>query len=227
MEQDQNVLLDNALQSVKSSSLKMKNSIEKNDMRQTLKNASELLSELKTSLLTPKNYYQLYTAIYDELIYLQNFFREETKKGRRLKELYEAVQQSISIIPRIYLLIIVGTIFIESDQCEEKEDLIYDMIQMTKGIQNPIRGLFARYFLLKMLKEHLNFIDDIIDNFKDMNRLWIRINRLNEYNLEQIPYIRNDMKVLVGENFTRLASLNNLNSEIYREQILIPIIQIL
>ena len=227
MEQDQNILLDNALQSVKSSSLKMKNSIEKNDMRQTLKNASELLSELKTSLLTPKNYYQLYITINEELIYLQNYFKEEIKKGRRLKELYEAVQQSISIIPRIYLLIIVGTIFIESDQCEEKEDLIYDMIQMTKGIQNPIRGLFTRYFLLKMLKDYLNFIDDIIDNFKDMNRLWIRINRLNEYNLEQIPYIRNDMKVLVGENFTRLASLNNLNSEIYREQILIPIIDII
>ena len=227
MEQDQNEFLDSALKSVKTSSLKMKNSIDKNDMRQTLKIASELLSELKTSLLSPKNYYQLFSAIFDELIYLQNFFKDESKRGRRLKELYEAVQQSISIIPRIYLLITVGTIFIESDQCEEKEDLIYDMIQMTKGIQNPIRGLFTRYFLLKMLKDYLNFIDDIIDNFKDMNRLWIRINRLTNVNLDQIPEMRNYLKVLVGENITRLASLKNLNSEIYREQILIPIIQII
>ena len=87
MEQDQNEFLDSALKSVKTSSLKMKNSIDKNDMRQTLKNASELLSELKTSLLTPKNYYQLYTAIYDELIYLQNFFREETKKRKKIKRI--------------------------------------------------------------------------------------------------------------------------------------------
>ena len=227
MEQDQNEFLDSALKSVKTSSLKMKNSIDKNDMRQTLKIASELLSELKTSLLSPKNYYQLFSAIFDELIYLQNFFKDESKRGRRLKELYEAVQQSISIIPRIYLLITVGTIFIESDQCEEKEDLIYDMIQMSKGIQNPIRGLFARYFLLKMLKEHFIYIEDIIDNFKDMNRLWIRINRLTNVNLDQIPEMRNYLKVLVGENITRLASLKNLNSEIYREQILIPIIQII
>ena len=48
MEQDQNEFLDSALKSVKTSSLKMKNSIDKNDMRQTLKIASELLSELKT-----------------------------------------------------------------------------------------------------------------------------------------------------------------------------------
>ena len=105
MEQDQKEFLNSALKSVKISSQKMKNSINQNDMRQCLKNANELLSELKTSLLSPKNYYQLFSTIFDEIIYLQNYFRDESKRGRRIKELYETVQQSISVIPRIYLLI--------------------------------------------------------------------------------------------------------------------------
>ena len=227
MEQDQKEFLNSALKSVKNSSQKMKNSINQNDMKQCLKNANELLSELKTSLLSPKNYYQLYSAIFDEIIYLQNYFRDESKRGRRIKELYETVQHSISAIPRVYLLIIVGTIFIESEQCEKKEEVIYDIIQMSKGVQNPIRGLFTRYFLLKMLKDYLNCIDYLIDNFKDMNKLWIRINKMNNVSVEQIVNIRNDMKVLVGENINRLACLNNLNSDIYRDKILIPIFQII
>ena len=227
MEQDQKEFLNSALKSVKTSSQQMKNSINQNDMRQCLKYANELLSELKTSLLSPSNYYQLYSAIFDEIIYLQNYFRDESKRGRRIKELYETVQQSISVIPRIYLLIIVGTIFIESEQCEKKEEVIYDIIQMIKGVQNPIRGLFIRYFLLKMLKDYLNCIDYLIDNFKDMNKLWIRINKMNNVSFEQIVNIRNDMKILVGENINRLACLNNLNSDIYRDKILIPIFQII
>mgnify|MGYP003300273417 CR=1 FL=1 len=161
----------------------MKNSISKNDMRECLRHASEMLSELKTNILSPKNYYQLYMTIFDEIQILQNFFREETKRGRRIKELYEAVQQSINIIPRVFLLITVGSIYLESQQCE-KEILIFDMIQMTKGIQNPLRGLFARYFLLKMIKDFIQndsenvdkFIDYILEIFQDMNKLWIRLN---------------------------------------------------
>ena len=84
-EQDQNKFLENALQNVKNSSIKMKNSIDRNDMRSTLKNASEMISELKTNLLSPKNYYQLFTSIFDELIYLQNYFKEDSKKGRRFR----------------------------------------------------------------------------------------------------------------------------------------------
>ena len=225
-EQDQNKFLENALQNVKNSSIKMKNSIDRNDMRTTLKNASEMISELKTNLLSPKNYYQLFTSIFDELIYLQNYFKEDSKKGRRFKELYEAVQQSISIVPRVYLLITVGKVFIESGQCD-KNELIFDMIQMTKGIQNPIRGLFSRYFLLKMLKEYLINIDDLIDNFKDMNRLWIRIKNIQNLNLDKINSIRNELKVLVGENITRLADFPEINIEIYKNQILFPLLKII
>ena len=115
-EEDQSQFLDTALKSVKTHSTHMKSAIDKNDMRQCLKYASEMISELKTNLLSPKNYYQLYTRIFDEIQYLQSYIKDESNRGRRLKELYEAVQQCISIVPRIFLMITVGTVFIESKQ---------------------------------------------------------------------------------------------------------------
>lgn len=227
IEEDQSQFLDNALKSVKSHSSHMKNAIDKNDMRQCLKYASEMISELKTNLLSPKNYYQLYTSIFDEIQYLQSYIRDEAKRGRRLKELYEAVQQSISIIPRIFLMIIVGTVFIESNQCEP-EELIYDIIKMIRGIQYPLRGLFSRYFLLKMFKDFFpheqkdigSTTDLIIANFKEMNKLWIRIG--NNDNKQ-----REELKVLVGENITRLSSLNELTSEIYKKEIIPKLIRVI
>ena len=65
---------------------------------------------------------------------------------------------------------------------------------MVKGVQNPVRGLFTRYYLLKMIKDKLpdegnefetedcNFkdtMDFILQNLDEMNRLWIRLNTTN------------------------------------------------
>ena len=227
-EEDQSQFLDTALKSVKTHSTHMKSAIDKNDMRQCLKYASEMISELKTNLLSPKNYYQLYTSIFDEIQYLQSYIKDESNRGRRLKELYEAVQQCISIVPRIFLMITVGTVFIESKQCDA-EELIYDIIQMIRGVQYPLRGLFSRYFLLKMFKdffpndskERLNeSIELIMENFKEMNRLWIRIGSTNEKQ-------RDELKVLVGENITRLSSLNDLSCDVYKEEIVPSLIKII
>ena len=227
-EEDQSQFLDTALKSVKTHSTHMKSAIDKNDMRQCLKYASEMISELKTNLLSPKNYYQLYTSIFDEIQYLQSYIKDESNRGRRLKELYEAVQQCISIVPRIFLMITVGTVFIESKQCDA-EELIYDIIQMIRGVQYPLRGLFSRYFLLKMFKdffpndskEKLNeSIELIMENFKEMNRLWIRIGSTNEKQ-------RDELKVLVGENITRLSSLNDLSCDVYKEEIVPSLIKII
>ena len=227
-EEDQSQFLDTALKSVKTHSTHMKSAIDKNDMRQCLKCASEMISELKTNLLSPKNYYQLYTSIFDEIQYLQSYIKDESNRGRRLKELYEAVQQCISIVPRIFLMITVGTVFIESKQCDA-EELIYDIIQMIRGVQYPLRGLFSRYFLLKMFKdffpndskEKLNeSIELIMENFKEMNRLWIRIGSTNEKQ-------RDELKVLVGENITRLSSLNDLSCDVYKEEIVPSLIKII
>lgn len=242
MEEDQEKFLDDALKIVKSQAFHMNKTIENNQLRHCLKESSIMISELKTSLLTPRNYYHLYSIIFDELQYLEQYFKEEYRRGRKIKDLYEAVQQASSIIPRLYLLITAGSVYIESQQVPATE-IIFDLLQMIKGVQNPLRGLFVRYYLLKMIKDKLpdvgneyeqekaQFTDTIkfiLQNLEEMNRLWIRLSTGctgNERLLREKE--RNELKVLVGENITRLASLQGLTADYYREEVLPKIITIL
>ena len=82
----------------------------------------------------------------------ESFLIEEKKKGRRMADLYEVVQQASEILQRLYLMTIIGGVYVKSKEVSSKE-IMEDLIEMTKGIQNPIRGLFLRYFMLKKLKE--------------------------------------------------------------------------
>ena len=59
-EDDQELQLDQGLKNIKAQSFHIHNTIEKNNLRQCLKETNAMLAELRTSALTPKNYYHLY-----------------------------------------------------------------------------------------------------------------------------------------------------------------------
>jgi vacuolar protein sorting-associated protein 35 len=85
--------------------------------------------------------------IIDDLKILEDYIVEEQKQGRSMRELYELVQYAGNIIPRIYMMITIGTAFVRNDFMS-MEDMLLDLLDMICGIQNPLRGLFARYYLL-------------------------------------------------------------------------------
>ena len=241
-EDDQERVLDLGLKNIKAQAFHMQTAIEHNNLRQCLKETNKLLLELRTKILTPKNYYHLYTAAFDEMQYFANFVKDEIKRGRIVKDIYESVQQAKFIIPRLYLLITVASLYME-EKPKSCRDIIFDLLNMVKGVQNPIRGLFVRYYLLKMIKDKLPDIDNeylsdggtfedtikfILQNLEEMNRLWIRLS----YGISQNEKIirekeRNELKILVGENITRLSSLNGMTNELYENTILPKIINIL
>ena len=241
-EEDQERVLDLGLKNIKANAFHMQNSIEQNNLRQCLKNTNALLLELRTKILTPKNYYHLYTAAFDEMMYFSNFLKEEIKRGRQVKDIYESVQQAKFIIPRLYLLITVASLYME-ERPKSCRDIIFDLLNMVKGVQNPIRGLFVRYYLLKMIKDKLPDIDNIylsdggtfedtikfiLQNLEEMNRLWIRLSHGVSANEKLVrEKERNELKILVGENITRISSLNGMTSELYQSTILPKIITIL
>ena len=90
--------------------------------------------------------------IFGYLKELEDYFIQEKKNGRKIAEIYEAVQQADSIIQRLYLMITAGSAYAKSKEISSKE-IMDDLLEMVKGIQNPIRGLFLRYYMLKKLKE--------------------------------------------------------------------------
>ena len=241
---DQEKILDEVLLIVKSQGYQMRNAIDNNKLRNSLKFAKAMLDTLKSTTLSPTNYYQLYMTIFDEMQYIFNYFREEARRGRRMKDLYDTVQQCENIIPRLFLLICVASAYIETGQTNAT-DIIFDLFNLVKGVQNPLRGLFCRYFLLKMIKDRLpdkgneyekpgaspdDSVKFILNNLEEMNGLWIRIStNNNEDNPEEISSLkeREQLKILIGENITRLASLNCINSETYKQKVLPKIIEIL
>jgi len=55
----------------------MKKSLDTNNLRDALKYSSTMLEELKTSRLSPRNYFNLYMMVFDELALLEAHFIEE------------------------------------------------------------------------------------------------------------------------------------------------------
>ena len=85
MTDDQDKLLDEALGIVKVQAFQMKRCLDKSKLMDGLKHASTMLSELRTSLLSPKSYYELYMATCDELRHLEHYLLDEFQKGRKVR----------------------------------------------------------------------------------------------------------------------------------------------
>ena len=241
-EDEQERYLDRGLKKIRAQAFHIHTSIEKNNLRQCLKETYSMLAELRTNALTPKNYYHLFTTVFDEMQIVEDFMQEEIKRGRKPRDLYDAVQQAQYLIPRLYLMVTAGSILMEHEpKCTN--EIIFDLLGMVKGVQNPIRGLFVRYYLLKMIKNKLPDKDNvyekeggkfedtlkfIIQNMDEMNRLWVRLSSGivgNEKLLRDKE--RNELKTLVGESITRLSSLEGLTVEIYEKDVLPKLINII
>lgn len=80
----------------------------------------------------------------------------EHKSDPIIPELYEIVQYSENIISRLYMMITVGALYMELNQAPRVE-IMNDMMEMCRGVQHPIKGLFLRYYLVSVVK---NFLPD-------------------------------------------------------------------
>ncbi|KAF4673140.1 Vacuolar protein sorting-associated protein 35 [Perkinsus chesapeaki] len=228
---EQERLLEEASAVVKEQSWLMKQAITNNNMRETLKHASNMICELRTGTLEPKTYYELYMQVFTELQTLALYFQDTQRHGMKLSALYESVQHAGNIIPRLYLLITVGAGFIQSKEAPAKE-ILTDLTELCKGVQHPIRGLFLRYYLSQCCKDKLpdtgspyegieggnvyDAIDFILNNFTEANRLWIRLNHQGSArDRARRERERHDLRVLVGNNLIRLSQLDGMDKNIY------------
>ncbi|KAJ3068294.1 Vacuolar protein sorting-associated protein 35 [Podochytrium sp. JEL0797] len=109
---EQQKLVDEALAVVKTQCVQMRRCLDNHRLMDALKHSSAMLAELKTSTLHPKGYYELYMAIFDQLRHLAAYLYDSHMHGRHhLSDLYELVQYAGSIVPRLYLMITVGSVF--------------------------------------------------------------------------------------------------------------------
>ncbi|KAL4630294.1 vacuolar protein sorting-associated protein 35-like [Arapaima gigas] len=234
---DQEKLLDEAIQAVKVQSFQMKRCLDKSKLMDALKHASNMLGELRTSMLSPKSYYELYMAISDELHYLEIYLTDEFAKGRKVADLYELVQYAGNIIPRLYLLITVGVVYVRSFP-QSRKDILKDLVEMCRGVQHPLRGLFLRNYLLQCTRNILpddgevteeettgdisDSTDFVLLNFAEMNKLWVRMQHQgHSRDREKREKERQELRILVGTNLVRLSQLEGVNVDKYK-QIVLP-----
>lgn len=71
--EDQEKQLEIALASVQKQGVHMKMCLDKNKLMEALKHASAMLAELRTSLLSPKSYYELCNVPNNLCLFLRNF----------------------------------------------------------------------------------------------------------------------------------------------------------
>lgn len=241
MDDDQDKILQEALAAVKTHATNMQHVLDANDLREGLKQASLMLSELRTSSLSPRSYYELYMRIFDELQPLGMFFMEEFRRGKSMVELYERVQHASNILPRLYLLVTVGMVYIQTKTVPAK-DILRDLIEMVKGVQHPMRGLFLRYYLNKCCKDKLpdvgneyfqteadltDSIEFLLTNLGEMNRLWTRMQHTGSVKDKvRREKERNELRVTVGENLSRLANLQGITLDMYKTSVLPKILEI-
>ena len=86
-------LLNEVLGTVKVHTVQLKRCLEQDQIMEALKAASSMLAELRTSSLSPKQYYELYMSVFDSLRHLSNYLYEAHTEGKHhLADLYELVQ---------------------------------------------------------------------------------------------------------------------------------------
>ena len=127
--------------------------------------------------LSPRNYYELHMRAMDEMPALEEFLLGLCRTAAGADgshgatnassltnspgvgaygsdELYEAVQYTPRVVPRIYLQICVGAVSIRTG--DRRAVRVMDELGVAaRMVQCPVRGLFLRYYLLMALKDKL------------------------------------------------------------------------
>lgn len=68
-------------------------------------------------------------AVTDELRHLEIYLLDEFQKERKVDDLYELVQYAGNIVPRLYLLITVGLVYIKTNSCLKRDLLkVYSLL---------------------------------------------------------------------------------------------------
>ncbi len=114
-------------------------------------------------------------------------------------------------------------------------DVLSDMLEMAKGVQNPMKGLFLRNYLgrvstalpsseslltdeAKEITKHA--IDFYLANLSESNKLWVRLHHGSKVDKSQREGRRKDLRLLVGTNLVRLSRLEGVTAEMYKNGIM-------
>lgn len=140
----------------------------------------------------------------------------------------------------------VGSVYIKSKEAPARE-VLTDLVEMTKGVQYPLRGLFLRNYLSICVKDKLpdvgseyegdggtteDAIAFLLQNFSETNRLWIRMQNQKAgaaaaKDKAMREKERQDLRILVGTSLVRLSQMEGITLGVYSAQVLPKVLEII
>ncbi|CAH9067954.1 unnamed protein product [Cuscuta epithymum] len=233
--EDEDKWLAEGIAGIQQNAFYLHRAMDSDNLREALKYSAQLLSELRTSRLPPHKYYELYMRAFDELRKLELFFKDEDRHGCSIVDLYELVQHAGNVLPRLYLLCTVGSVYIKSKEAPAK-DILKDLVEMCRAVQHPVRGLFLRSYLAQISRDELldigseyegegdtvmDAVDFVLQNFTEMNKLWVRMQHQGPVRIEEkLEKERSELRDLVGKNLHVLSQIEGVDLEMYKETVL-------
>eukprot|EP00792_Barthelona_sp_PAP020_P014221 TRINITY_DN990_c0_g1_i1.p1 TRINITY_DN990_c0_g1~~TRINITY_DN990_c0_g1_i1.p1 ORF type:complete len:789 (-),score=124.73 TRINITY_DN990_c0_g1_i1:26-2368(-) len=242
--ENQKKLCDASLQAIDESAGQMMMAIEANDFKETIRFAIQMTNELRNSLLQPIHYGTLFVSVLDHLQVLSRYLEEEIQDGMSIEMIYQYVQYTGNIVPRLYLLFTVGALRLTYSTVSKKE-VLKDMSTLVRGVQHPTHGLFLRYYLVLMTRACLpdatssdpiyggieDSIDFLIVAFTAMSNLFSRLANIpirKKYTPTQViqelkevrERERSQLTQLLGTSLNVVSNLNGLTPDFYKTLVL-------
>ncbi|KAK2982274.1 hypothetical protein RJ640_020826 [Escallonia rubra] len=197
--EDEEKWLAEGIAGIQHNAFYMHRALDSNNLREALKYSAQLLSELRTSRLSPHKYYDL-------------------------------CKNSVP-----YLLCTVGSVYIKSKEAPAK-DVLKDLVEMCRGVQHPLRGLFLRSYLAQVSRDKLpdigseyegdgdtvnDAVEFVLQNFAEMNKLWVRMQNQGPIMVkDKLEKERNELRDLVGKNLHVLSQIEGVDLEMYKDTVL-------
>lgn len=151
--------------------------------------AYEILSELRSSDEILDLYDCVYCLVLDKAILLRQLLSRAKLTEKKLFEMYDYVQMKYNVIPRCYLMIIIGHLIIRSNT-QLFKTLSSELTKANNAVLSPVTGMYLRRFLVENITslgiksdqsvDCLLMADFVLDNFAWLNRLWVNLGHRSE-----------------------------------------------
>jgi len=211
----------------------MKRSMEHKNYKEALENAYKICEQMNTTNLIPAQYYNLYLVLQQCLSVMDMYLRTDyIAEGNDILDLYEDVQTYPCAIARLYLMCIVGSSAVKAKKVSIVM-FLKDIIEMSRAVQHPTKGIFLRNYILDCVKSILpdtttedpadgNFINSVeflLNNFSEMCRLLVRLTQgpqITEQRVEE----QQQLCTVVGKNLMIMSNLEGVTLDLYQTNIL-------
>ena len=226
-------ILTDATRKVQEHAYYMKQAMDRDDLPTVLDRASHMVGELgehRNMQLNPKNYYELHMRALDDMPNLEEYFMAIEP----VSFVFETTQYCPKVLPRLYMQICAASALIRSQEMTDST-VLDELVEEVKCVQNPVRGLFLRHYLLQALRDKVPDSPDgiafVMQNFIEMNKLWVRLQHLpgdgkSKEQRKKRERERNELRILVGTNLVRLSQMEmSVTSTVYGQEILPQILE--